>query len=51
VTSGGLSQLIAALCAVHEQIRNPEHGNDVKRLRNMAHRDHLKKPASGRLAT
>ena len=34
---------------VDEQIRDPEYGNDVK-LRNVAHRNHLEKLASGRLA-
>jgi hypothetical protein len=48
MTSGGLSQLIAALWAVGEQVRDPQYGNDVKGLWNVAHRNHLEKLASGR---
>jgi hypothetical protein len=50
VTSGDLSQLIAALWSVGEQIRDPQYGNDVKGLRDVAHRNHLKKLGSGRLS-
>jgi hypothetical protein len=42
MTSTGLSQLIATLGTVCEQIRDSEHGNDVKCLRYVAHRHHLK---------
>jgi hypothetical protein len=48
MASGDLSQLIAAPCSVGEQVRDPQYGNDVKGLRNVAHRDHLEKLASGR---
>jgi hypothetical protein len=48
MTSGDLSQLIAALWSVGEQIRDSQYGNDMKGLRNMAHRNHLEKLASGR---
>src|SRR5262249_36990424 len=34
MTSGDLSQFIAALWSVGEQIRDPQYGNHVKRLRN-----------------
>ena len=48
MTSGDLSQLIASLWSVGKQIRDPQYGNDVKGLRNVAHRNHLEKLASGR---
>jgi hypothetical protein len=41
MASGGLSQLIAALGSVREQISDPQYGNDVKGLRNVADRYHL----------
>jgi hypothetical protein len=48
MTSGSLSQLIAGLWAVGEQIRDPQYGNDMKRLWKVAHGNHLKKLASRR---
>jgi len=48
MTSSGLRQLIAALRSVGEQIRDPQYGNDMKGLRNVAHRNHLEKLGSGR---
>ncbi len=39
MTSGELSQLIDALWSVEEQIGDPQYGDDMKGLRNVAHRD------------
>ena len=50
MTSGDLGQLIAALWPVGKQISDPQYGNDMKGLRNVAHRNHLEKLASGRLS-
>jgi hypothetical protein len=41
MASGGLSQLIAALLSIREQISDPQYGHDVKGLRNVADCHHL----------
>ena len=48
MTSGELSQLIAALWSVGEQVCDSKDGNDVKGLRNVPHRNQLEKLAGGR---
>src|SRR5262245_47572191 len=48
MTSGGSSQLIAALWSDGEQIRDPQHSNGMNGLWNVAHRDHLQELAGGR---
>jgi hypothetical protein len=50
MTSGDLSQLITPLWSVGEQIRDPQYGNDMKGLRNVAHRNHLENLAGRRLS-
>jgi hypothetical protein len=48
LSSGSLSQFIAAPWSLREQIRDPEYGNHMKGLWKMTHRNHLEKFASGR---
>jgi hypothetical protein len=43
-----VSQLIAGLWAVGEQIRDPQYRNDMKSLWKVAHRNHLEKLACRR---
>jgi hypothetical protein len=48
MTSGGLSQFISVFWSIAEQIRDPQDGNHMKSLRNVAHGYHLEQLASGR---
>jgi hypothetical protein len=50
MASSDSGRLIAALWSAGEQIRDPQYGNDMKGLGNVAHRAHLEKLANGRLS-